>query len=412
MRRLFLPFTLLLLSLAGWAQTPPVRETKVAISNPTDQARPAEDIVIPFAQLRQVAPEINAGSLVVTVDKAEVSSQVDDLDGDGKADELAFQIDLNPKQTRTVTIAYGEPDQIFRMRSEYPRRTYALFANKIEGLGWESSENAWRLYFDPRNAIDLYGKRRGSMFLDILATPEYIYHLDSPNGRDIYKVGNALGIGAVGAWVDGKLVKVADVVSRKWRIICNGPVRSIIEITYQGWKVDGRSITLRSRIEQWAGDRGFFHNITAEGGAGVTFATGLPVKPSVLAFRSETHQSPGWLATYGEQVVQTGATATEELQGTNLGLAIIALGETTTADQNDLNYLMTFSLEHGSARWYVAAAWDQEGMNNGLAVGTPPRAPEQAGSASVALKTQSAFLHWLGQRKDELAAPASVKVLP
>ena len=412
MRRLFLPFTLLLLSLAGWAQTPPVREIKVAISNPTDQARPAEDIVIPFAQLRQVAPEINAGSLVVTVDKAEVPSQVDDLNGDGKADELAFQIDLNPKQTRTVTIAYGEPDQIFRMRSEYPKRTYALFANKIEGLGWESSENAWRLYFDPRNAIDLYGKRRGSMFLDVLATPEYIYHLDSPNGRDIYKVGNALGIGAVGAWVDGKLVKVADVVSREWRIISNGPVRSIIEITYQGWKVDGRSITLRSRIEQWAGDRGFFHSITAEGGAGVTFATGLPVKPSVLAFRSETHQSPGWLATYGEQVVQTGATATEELQGTNLGLAIIALGETTTADQNDLNYLMTFSLEHGSARWYVAAAWDQEGMNNGLAVGTPPRAPEQAGSASVALKTQSAFLHWLGQRKDELAAPASVKVLP
>ena len=38
----------------------------------------------------------------------ELSSQVDDLDGDRKGDELAFQIDLSPRQTPIVTISYGE----------------------------------------------------------------------------------------------------------------------------------------------------------------------------------------------------------------------------------------------------------------------------------------------------------------
>src|SRR5215467_12653912 len=168
--------------LMGSAQsTPSLHQVAINISNPSDQPRFAEDIVVPFAGLRKLSPDINAGSLMVTVQSGdpkthreivELPSQVDDLDSDGEADELAFQIDLKPRETRAVTIEYGEPDQIYRLCSEYPKRTYALFANKIEGLGWESSKNAWRLYFDPRNAIDLYGKRKNSIFLDIAATPE------------------------------------------------------------------------------------------------------------------------------------------------------------------------------------------------------------------------------------------------
>src|ERR1017187_5051814 len=39
---------------------------------------------------------------------AELPSQARDLDGDGKLDELVFQIDLAASQTRIVTIAYGD----------------------------------------------------------------------------------------------------------------------------------------------------------------------------------------------------------------------------------------------------------------------------------------------------------------
>src|SRR5258707_1001993 len=180
---------------------------KIAVTNPSGEERRAEPVVIPIAELSKVAPDLRAGSLIVTVTRTtdlqqdavaiqatEIPSQVDDLDDDGKADELAFQLDLKPRETCIVTVSYGEPGRIFKIRADYPAQTDALFAKKIEGLGWESDKNAWRIYFDPRNAIDLYGKRRSMLMLQRFATPEYDYHAESADGRDIYKVGNALGI--------------------------------------------------------------------------------------------------------------------------------------------------------------------------------------------------------------------------
>ncbi len=405
MRRALSLFAFVSLSLNAWCA--PLSKIQISIINPTTQARSPEDIVLRIADLRQIAPNLNPACLIVTDDQGvELPSQIDDLDGDNKADELAFQINLKPRETRTVTISYGDPDSVYRVRSVYPKRTGALFATKIEGLGWESGQNAWRLYFDPRNAIDLYGKRRESPFLDILATPEYNYHADTINGRDIYKVGDALGIGAVGAWVDGKSVRVSDVSARNWRVTSAGPVRSIVEITYESWKVGGKTVNLRSRITQWAGDRGFFHAVAAEGDA-ITLVTGLPLKPAVSVARSDTASPNTWLATYGEQVVQPGPTATEELQGTNLGLVVILLGA-ASAQQDALNYLVSFSSQAGRASWYVAAAWDQEGMNNKLVLGKSCACGEP--SAPTPLTAKAAFLSWVEERSAQLASPAVVKI--
>ncbi|MGH9445761.1 MAG: DUF4861 family protein [Terriglobia bacterium] len=41
--------------------------------------------------------------------------------------------------------------------------------------------------------------RQSSLF----ATPGYIYHNASPDGQDIFMVGDSLGIGSVAGWVDG-----------------------------------------------------------------------------------------------------------------------------------------------------------------------------------------------------------------
>src|ERR1051325_1372115 len=254
---------------------PRIKVIKLSVSNPTGQARPQEDVVVRVADLKRIAPDFKAATCIVTTSDAatldedgrtletqELPSQADDVDGDGKLDEIAFQIPLKANQTRVVTIAYGDAATLQRLRNDYPPRTYAKFATKYEGMGWESEINAWRLYFDPRNAIDLYGKRRPGLQLELFGTPEYDYHEESPYGRDIYKIGDALGIGAVGALVDGKVVKVADVAERRWRVISAGPVRSIVELEYRGWKVGSRSVDLTSRMTQWAGERGFIPQLT------------------------------------------------------------------------------------------------------------------------------------------------------
>ncbi len=401
-----------LLSISAWA-TP--KKVKIAITNPTAQNRTAEHIVIPMTELRKAAPDLKAGSLIVTAETTgtkaeELPSQVDDLDGDNKADELAFEIDLKPKQIRIVTVIYGTPGEILSLRSQYPSRTNALFATKIEGAGWESEDNAWRLYFDPRNAIDLYGKKRHSLLLGLFATPEYDYHADNPYGRDIYKVGGALGIGAVGAWVNGKLVKVSEVTSREYRVISTGPVRAIVELTYKGWKVDGQSLTLRSRITQWAGDRGFSHSVTVEGAPDLTLATGLPLKSSVPEFRAGADSPETWLATYGEQVLMPGATATEALHGTNLGLAIVMIGEKAQPAQDTENRLLTFALVNGNASWYVAAAWDKEGTEDHTNLRRTQCECDGIPHSGNGIRTKEAFLSFVKQQAERMSSPAEITV--
>src|SRR5262249_16760985 len=290
---------------------------KLSVTNPSAEERRGEPVVIPIAALRKIAPNLRAGALIVTVthtqnleqdaaviQASEVPSQVDDLDNDGKADELAFQLDLQPHETCIVTITYGEPGRIYKIRVDYPQRTDAMFAKKIQGLGWESEKNAWRIYFDPRNAIDLYGKRRSMLLLKRLAEPEFDYHAESPDGRDTYEIGDALGIGSLAAWSQNKVVKAADVKNREYRVISSGPVRSIVELTYEGWSVSGSLVTLRTRITQWAGDRGFYQTVTADNAPNLAFATGLPLKPGVSAFHAESGRT--WLASWGEQVVNPG----------------------------------------------------------------------------------------------------------
>src|SRR5215471_14807337 len=267
------------LMFAGSATAAPrIKVLKLSVTNPTNETRAAEDIVVSVSDLTRIAPDFQAGDAIVTTSDAstleedartlqtiELPSQADDLDSDNKYDELAFQIDLKPKQTRIVNIAYGDTATMQRLRSNYPKRTAAKFTMKFDGLGWESEADAWRVYFDKRNAIDFWGKRRPGLYLEVFGAPEYVYHWESPLGRDIYRVGDAIGIGAVAALVDGKIVKVSVVAARNWRIISAGPVRVIVELTYKGWKVGGHEVNLTSRMTQWAGERGFEHRVKAEG---------------------------------------------------------------------------------------------------------------------------------------------------
>lgn len=401
---------------------------KLAIRNSTDQDHPGEDIVLSILELKKIAPDFYAGSQIVTTSNAatlkedaatlkttELPSQVDDLDGDFKPDELAFQIDLKPHQTRIVTITWGPPERVFKLRGDYPPRTDALFTQKIDGMGWESERNAFRLYFDKRNAIDLYGKTRPSLLLRRFATPGYIYHNASPDGRDIYLVANALGIGAVAGWVDETAIHVADVGSRNWRIISTGPVRAIVELTYKGWKVGGKSIDLKCRITQWAGERGFLQTISSRDAADLTFTTGLIRQQNIPALRSGAGENPQWLAMWGQQVVHSGNEANGPiLQGTNLGLAVILSPGTKAKPAEDAkDYLLTFPLKDGAVSWYTLAAWDQEDSNDPVPVGAAPEMRDYVAKiAGVdAITAQGGLISFVKEMAARMKSPAEVSIL-
>ena len=414
------------------AAMPRIKVLKLSVTNPGDQVRLNEDVVVSVADLKRIAPDFKAADVVVTTSDAatieedarilqtiELPSQSDDLDGDRKLDEIAFQIDLKPRQTRIVTIAYGDVGTMRRIRSNYPARTHAKFTMKFDGLAWESELTAWRIYFDKRNAIDIYGKRRPGLYLEMFGLPEYVYHDETPLGRDIYRIGDAMGIGAVAALVEGKVVKVSDVDERTWRIISAGPVRTIVELSYKGWAVAGRKVDMVSRMTQWAGERGFTHSIKAAGADGLTLVTGLTRKPGL----DDQTTPPGperavlTRTLWGHQVVETGPTniATHELPDQNLGLAIIAPGASSKVLADDaLNLLVQPALSGGSSSWYVLGAWDQEGTESMISLADKANGRNRYGTVGLAFQTvntREGFLKLVSDSAARIATPARVTII-
>jgi unsaturated rhamnogalacturonyl hydrolase len=381
---------------------PPNKTLHVAISNPTKTAR-VEDVVLNVAEVQRLVPDFTATAITVTTRDAaaaagtasaagfvEIPSQADDLDGDGKADEIAFQLTLQPGETRIVNVAYGGAASDMPSHPAYRKRTDARFAHHYDGMGWESENTAWRLYFDKRNAIDLWGKRKPGLYLETFAASDYKYQEEAPIGRDIYNVGKSLGAGGVGAWINGRAVPVADVSDRSWRIVASGPVRAIVEFTYKGWKIGEREVSLTSRITQWAGERGYEHRINLTGPESFPVVVGVSRKPELQESTDGTYCS---LAIWGHQVVKAGTGATESLPDQNLGLALLAPGTPKDChlDGDPMNYVVRPKLKDGLAQWYVLAAWDQE--------------------EARPVKSTRDFAALVEQESLRLSQPASVKIL-
>jgi unsaturated chondroitin disaccharide hydrolase len=408
-----------------------IKCVKIAVENATGEARPASDIVIPITELRKVAPDFQPGAVIVTATDAttveedaavihadELPSQVDATDNEAQAAELAFQIDLKPHQKRIVTISYGQGDRIWKLRGDYAKRTDALFSWKFEGPGWENDVDAFRMYFDERNGIDLYGKIRPTLQLRKIGSPDYLYYDESPEGRDIFKVGAAMGIGGVGVLVNGQTVKPADVKERKWRVVTSGPVRSILEMTYTGWSVGGKTVNLRSRFTIWAGEYGFHHAIHIDGDVPGAVVTGLPIKAGIAPISSAASGAASggdgsWVALWGEQVVSPGAAEAGTVAGQNLGVAVISADGGATIGRDTVNELMNVKVKDGAAEWFAMAAWDQYGKNRLVGAGARTAAGYETNFVLPpnGVQSQSDFVAKIKDQEARLSHPATWAIL-
>lgn len=360
MRAIAAPLLLLgTLAATGTASgVPRIRMLKLSVSNPGPEARGAEGVVVPLALLRQAAPDLTTAALVLTtseartleedaatIQTAELPSQVDDLDGDGQPDELAFQVDLGPHQTRIVSVAYGEPATLFRLRASYPSRVRAATREPA----WESERSGWRMALRPCGTTGLRGKRRPGLHLDRFPSPG---HDDSPAGHELVATGGTLGIGSVGVLGGGGRVPARESAGH-WRVLADGPVRTIGELSCGGARGRGAD-GLISRITQWAGERGFEHRLIAKNADGAILATGLPRRPG--------EREIGFPRGYGSLVLATWGTDGTSPDGA-LGLAVIVppANAATLVTGDPSSHLVRLKLAGGQASWYVTAAWDQEG---------------------------------------------------
>ena len=215
--------------------------------------------------------------LGVYVNGSEIASQLDDLNGDGIMDELAFLIDITKgervrvcvktaKQHKTfqpevfaeMYLKSGEPQEGFVPHTAEGKSYYikpvteqtflpgtdSYHSMHHHGVAFESALMAYRIYFDKKQTIDVYAKKTPRLELDACKWYPTDEQLAQGFGDDILRVSGYIGVGTCKPWNGQKMVHFSEDAIRTQRIVSQGVIRTICEVECcNGW--EGASIITR-----------------------------------------------------------------------------------------------------------------------------------------------------------------------
>lgn len=269
----------------------------VEVSNEWDKAKTDEPVVIDLDNMKADFP---IKSATVWEGDKEIPSQLDDLDGDARADELAFLTDMPAQSSKSFRIVLSSE----KSDKTYPARTYAQMKayghknNKyatITGFSAAGSENvysfvyhhgpaieselvAYRIYFNEKQTVDPYSKVKKG--LEIKETCFYPTQEQRANGYgdDALRVYNSGGVGALKGWNGTEATHITPVVNRTERVLASGPVRAIIEAEVVGWEYQGSDLNMTNRYTIYGGHRDVQVDVLFDRPLGQeTFAAGVQI---------------------------------------------------------------------------------------------------------------------------------------
>ncbi len=146
------------------------------------------------------------------------------------------------------------------------------------GPAFESEKAAYRIYFDKKQTIDTYGKKRPRLELRETMWYPSDEQLEAGYGHDNLRVFGTVGVGALKPWdaKKRKMVHITDFARREARIIARGPLRTVVEMEVEGWRYCGRTLNMTSRYILYAGHADVEVENRIEGDVeGLVFATGV-----------------------------------------------------------------------------------------------------------------------------------------
>ena len=146
------------------------------------------------------------------------------------------------------------------------------------GPAFESEYAAYRIYFDNKQTIDTYGKKRPQLELAETMWYPSDEQLSRGYGHDNLRVFGSVGVGTLKGWdaEKRKMVHITDFKRREARILADGPIRTVVEMRVEGWRYGGREITMTSRYILYAGHGDVQVENRIEGDfRGLVFTTGV-----------------------------------------------------------------------------------------------------------------------------------------
>ena len=349
---------------AALAAVPAAAQSGVAVraENPLQAARADEVIALPWGQLQRALPGLAAGRVrVVDAARAEAVTQTIDNDGDGAVDELLVLTSFWPGERKDLLVQAQAPS------AAPPARAHARHDDYRDDVAWESDRIAFRIYgqglwraseFEPlvSSGVAIWPKRVRDLIVDRwYAKGHDEYHRDTGEGADFYTVGPTLGAAGVGVLRGGSVVSAKNF--RAHRIIADGPIRAVFELTYDPWDAGGMQVSETRRITIDAGQHLYRQETVfrTPDGRPLEYVTGT-VKREGLVGSNRRGPAWGWLATWGPVERKNGGHG-------HLGTAILVPAD-RFADVAEIgnHFLLSSTAQSGQpAVHYAGAGWTASG---------------------------------------------------
>src|SRR3954463_8306110 len=301
----------------------------LTVTNPLDIARPAETITIPWADVAKAMPGVylqhlavkDSAGHVLPYQVTNVAPEAKDPQNKGVAyGELLFQHDFAAgEKSATFTI-----EKIEAVAPVFPSKVFARYVpERLDDFAWENDKLAHRNYGPAlgaargpgeegkevlvTSALDIWCKRVSYLIVDRWYNKGHDhYHHDEGEGMDMYNAGTSRGAGGTGIWDGTRLFPGRNYKS--WKVIANGPIRAIFELTYDTWAAGGLTVTEVKRFTVDAGsnfDRIDSTFVAQVGPKTFTFAIGLNKdsadKGQAGTITVDKDEKAGWLSQWEAQ---------------------------------------------------------------------------------------------------------------
>lgn len=377
---------------AACAQT---RNVTVAVSNPSATDRSNEPIAISLSKVKKLNFEVKDAEVRDSATGKTLPVQIDDTDGDRKADEIFFLADMRAGEKKQYVVslkaakhqetekelepfiytalqlrdkADKHPDVV---RVEAPGMSNVFNDIYMHGVTIESDIVGYRIYFDHRQNIDLYGKRKRRIELPVTQFYTTATQLQEGYGVDVLWAGGAIGCGSLKDWKDNQPSNWTDVEVRGQRVVTTGPLRTIVEV-YDLGTSDGKGGTfdMTQRYTLCAHHRDLTVDVSLNGAEDKTLCTGVQ-KVGATATDSvrQGHlpagfaRADGLAASWGCDYPDMGK---KQIWGPQpIGLAVyVPQAHVRGTKEDELNYLLQMTADSaGQLRYHVSfcAAMEEGG---------------------------------------------------
>jgi Domain of unknown function (DUF4861) len=378
-------FAALLLSLSAFSACAATDSVDIVVSHDLTIARPAETIVVPFADVKARLPGIVFDQIVVRDARgrlvpSQVTSFVHSHKGPQEYNDLIFQHDF----------AVGEKSARFTIQKTatatppYASKIYIRYVpERYDDFAWENDRLAHRAY-GPALELASAGKdQMTSSGLDIWSKEvrysiiDHWYHkghdglhTDTGEGCDMYETGVNRGAGGIGIW-DGKHLAVSKNY-RTWRILANGPVRGVFELGYEPWdRGDGVMVREVKRVTVDAGQNldaiESLFEVTTPGHEhdALTVAIGIS-KHTTIAAVAETrdeqqHAISLWESYKDERDGRLGSAIMLDASADFAGFAEVPGDPNNNRAVRDDALLLATVKAGEKVRYFAGAGWDKSG---------------------------------------------------